>query len=137
MNGKSFATDFVSGDNCLDFEYSTWDSEFIHCIRNACGIHFFNCCDFNITYGSISAAAKHLYVSQSTISLRIQYLKTIENIQILTIASVDAVNNYTFVSFFQKYMEKNPDIRLDIRTYHSNEIYLNWGLDYQSWMLNS
>ena len=52
-------------------------------------------------------------------------MKTIENIQILTIASVDAVNNYTFVLFFQKYMEKNPDIRLDIRTYHSNEIYLN------------
>ena len=64
-------------------------------------------------------------------------MKTIENIQILTIASVDAVNNYTFVSFLQKYMEKNPDIRLDISTYHSNEIYLNWGLDYQSWMLNS
>ncbi len=120
-----------------------------------------------ITYGSISAAAKHLYVSQSTISSRIQqletelgvqllirqkghrsieltnygnafipiasqwaslwkdtqHLKMIENIQTLTIASVDAVNNYTFVSFFQKYMENNPDIRLNIRTHHSNEIY--------------
>ena len=63
-------------------------------------------------------------------------MKTIENIQILTIASVDAVNNYTFVSFLQIYGEESG-YPLDIRTYHSNEIYLNWGLDYQSWMLNS
>lgn len=99
----------------------------------------------SITYGSISAAAKHLYVSQSTISARIQqleaelgvqllirqkghrtieltnyghafipiasqwaslwkdtqHLKNRDNIQTLTVASVDAVNNYTFVSFFQ------------------------------------
>lgn len=120
-----------------------------------------------ITYGSITAAAKHLYVSQSTISSRIQqletelgvqllirqkghrtieltnygnafipiasqwaslwkdtqHLRTLDNIQTLTIASVDAVNNYTFVPFFKKYMEKNLNVRLNIRTHHSNEIY--------------
>lgn len=120
-----------------------------------------------VTYGSITAAAKYLYVSQSTISSRIQqleaelgvqllvrqkghrrieltnygnafipiasqwaalwkdtqHLKAIDNIRMLTIASVDAVNNYTFVPFFKRYMEKNPDIRLNIRTHHSNEIY--------------
>ncbi len=120
-----------------------------------------------ITYGSISAAAKYLYVSQSTISSRIQqletelgvqliirqkghrsieltnhgqafiplasqwaslwkdtqHLKNTDNIQTLTIASVDAVNNYTFVSFFLQYISNYPDIRLNIRTHHSNEIY--------------
>ena len=120
-----------------------------------------------ITYGSITAAAKHLYVSQSTISSRIQqleselgvqllirqkghrnieltnygnafipiasqwaslwkdtqHLKTLDNIQTLTIASIDAVNNYTFVPFFKRYMEKNLNVRLNIRTHHSNEIY--------------
>ncbi len=120
-----------------------------------------------ITYGSISAAAKYLYVSQSTISSRIQqletelgvqllirqkghrsveltnygnafipiagqwaslwkdtqHLKTLDNIQMLTIASVDAVNNYTFVRLFKKYMEKNANVRLNVRTHHSNEIY--------------
>ena len=120
-----------------------------------------------ITYGSITAAAKYLYVSQSTISSRIQqleaelgvqllirqkghrsieltnygnafipiasqwaalwkdtqHLKTIDNIQMLTIASVDAVNNYTLVPFFKRYMAMNTDVRLNIRTHHSNEIY--------------
>ncbi len=52
-----------------------------------------------------------------------QHLKNIDNIQTLTIASVDAVNNYTFVSFFSKYISCYPDIRLHIRTHHSNEIY--------------
>ncbi|WP_156439987.1 MULTISPECIES: LysR family transcriptional regulator [Gemella] len=120
-----------------------------------------------VTYGSISAAAKYLYVSQSTVSSRLQqlenelgvqllirnkghrrveltnyghsfipiasqwaslwkdtqHLKDIENIQTLTIASVDAVNNYTFVSFFKKFMSTHPNIRLNIRTHHSSEIY--------------
>lgn len=120
-----------------------------------------------ISYGSISAAAKYLYVSQSTISSRIQqlenelgvqllirqkghrnieltdyghafvplasqwaslwketqHLKTVDNIQTLTIASVDAVNNYTFVPFFSKFSDENSNIRLDIRTHHSSEIY--------------
>ncbi len=120
-----------------------------------------------ITYGSISAAAKYMYISQSTVSSRIQQLeselgvqllirnkghrnveltnygnsfiplasqwaslwkdtqdlKSTENIQNLTIASIDAVNNYTFVTFFQQYCSKHTNIRLDIRTHHSNEIY--------------
>lgn len=120
-----------------------------------------------ITYGSISAAAKYLYVSQSTISSRIQqletelgvqllirqkghrsieltnygysfipiasqwaslwkdtqHLKNVENVQTITVASVDAVNNYTFVSFFTKYIAECPNVRLSIRTHHSNEIY--------------
>ena len=120
-----------------------------------------------VTYGSISAAAKYLYVSQSTISSRIQqleselgvqllirqkghrsleltnyghafipiasqwaslwkdtqHLKSMNNIQTLTVASVDAVNNYTFVSFFLKYGKEHPNMRLNIRTHHSNEIY--------------
>ncbi len=120
-----------------------------------------------ITYGSISAAAKHLYVSQSTISSRIQqleteldvqllirqkghrsieltnyghafipiasqwaalwkdtrHLKSMDNIQTLTIACVDAVSSSTFSSFFLKYLTESPHIRLNIRTHHSNEIY--------------
>ncbi len=120
-----------------------------------------------ITYGGISAAAKYLYVSQSTISSRIQqletelgvqliirkrgqrnieltnygnafipiasrwaslwkdsqHLKTLDNIQTLTIASVDAVNNYTFVPFFKNYVSQNSHTRLNVRTHHSNEIY--------------
>ena len=36
-----------------------------------------------ITYGSISAAAKYLYVSQSTISARIQQLETELDVQLL------------------------------------------------------
>ena len=120
-----------------------------------------------ISYSSISAAAKYLYVSQSTVSTRIQQLeselgvpllirqkghrsieltnyghafipiasqwaslwkdtqnlKSTGNIPTLTIASIDAVNNYTLVSFFSKYCVKNTDIRLNIRTHHSNEIY--------------
>ncbi len=120
-----------------------------------------------ITYGNISEASKFLYVSQSTISSRIQQLenelgvkliirekghrkieltnygnafipiasqwaslwkeseniKSINDIKTLTIASIDAVNNYTFVSFFSQYINDFPNIRLDIKTFHSNEIY--------------
>lgn len=50
-------------------------------------------------------------------------LKGIDNIQNLTVASIDAVNNYTFVSFFKEYIANHSHIRLDIRTHHSNEIY--------------
>lgn len=120
-----------------------------------------------VTYGSISAAAKYMYISQSTVSSRIQQLenelgvqllirnkgqrsveltnygnsfiplasqwaslwkdtqdlKSIENIRNLTVASIDAVNNYTFVSFFKEYITTHSNVRLDIRTHHSNEIY--------------
>ena len=120
-----------------------------------------------ITYGTISSAAKHLFVSQSTVSSRIQLLeeelgvpllvrhrgqRTVDltsygtafipvasqwaslwkdtqqiklqgKILTLRIASVDAVNNYTFVSLFQSHIAKYPDIRLSVNTHHSNEIY--------------
>lgn len=120
-----------------------------------------------VAYGSISAAAKYLFVSQSTVSARIgqlenelgvtllirqkghrsveltnygtefiplasqwaslwkdtMQLKAGENIQTLTVASVDAVNNYTFVSFFGKFIAEHPNIRMNIRTHHSSEIY--------------
>lgn len=120
-----------------------------------------------VTYGNISAAAKYLYVSQSTVSSRMQMLeqelgvslfirekgrrqieltpygnsfipiasqwaslwketlnlKTLKNIQTITIASVDAVNNCTLASFFNDCIEMFPDIRLCIRTHHSDEIH--------------
>lgn len=120
-----------------------------------------------VSYGNISAAARYLYVSQSTVSARLagleeelgttlilrhkghrnieltgygtsfipiasqwaalwkdtQHLKNLANIQTIRIASIDAVNNYTLVSFFQKHIEEHPEIRLSIGTHHSNEIY--------------
>lgn len=120
-----------------------------------------------ISCGTISAAAQHLYVSQSTVSTRIQQLedelgvplilrqkghrtieltsygkafistagqwaslwkdtmqiKTAGAVQTLRIASVDAVNNYTLVPLFQKHIQIQPNIRLNISTHHSDEIY--------------
>ncbi|WP_306483692.1 LysR family transcriptional regulator [Anaerococcus sp.] len=117
--------------------------------------------------GNITSAAKKLYVSQSTVSSRIQQLeeeigahliirkkgqrnivvtpygssfisianrwlalqretKNLKNradIKTLNIASVDAVNNYTFVLLFQNHLDKFPNIRLCINTHHSGEIY--------------
>lgn len=52
-----------------------------------------------------------------------QNLKTLANINTLTVASVDAVNNYTFVPLFNSHVEKYPNIRLTIRTHHSDEIH--------------
>lgn len=120
-----------------------------------------------VTYGNITAAAKQLYISQSTVSSRIQLLeqelgvklfirekghrsitltnygnsfipvasqwaslwkktmnlKTLQNIQTLTIASIDAVNNCTLPSFFNECISRFPDIRLSIRIHHSDEIH--------------
>ncbi|MBP3869645.1 MAG: LysR family transcriptional regulator [Faecalicoccus sp.] len=120
-----------------------------------------------ITCKTISAAAQSLYVSQSTVSTRIQQLedelgvpliirqkghrtieltsygrafiptasqwaslwkdtmqiKTAGAVETLHIASVDAVNNYTLVPLFQKHIQTYPNIRLNISTHHSNEIY--------------
>lgn len=52
-----------------------------------------------------------------------QHLKSLANIQMLQIASIDAVNNYTLVSFFRQYVRNHPDVRLSINTHHSGEIY--------------
>ena len=50
-------------------------------------------------------------------------LKTLANINRLSIASVDAINNYTFVPLFNRHINAYPDIRLQIRTHHSDEIH--------------
>ena len=120
-----------------------------------------------VSYGNISSAADFLFVSQSTVSNRIQLLerelgiqlmirkkgyrnieltpygeafiplatkwvalwkdtqnlKTLANIQTLTIASVDAVNNYTLAPLFNQHMDRYPDVKLSINTHHSNEIH--------------
>lgn len=52
-----------------------------------------------------------------------QCLRTTANTQLLTITSVDAVNNYTFVPLFKKHIMRFPDIKLSINTFHSKEIY--------------
>lgn len=52
-----------------------------------------------------------------------QNLKTLANINTLTVASVDAVNNYTFVPLFNNHIDTYPNIRLTIRTHHSDEIH--------------
>jgi len=52
-----------------------------------------------------------------------QNLKTLANINTLTVASVDAVNNYTFVPLFNRHINQFPNIRLTIRTHHSDEIH--------------
>ena len=50
-------------------------------------------------------------------------LKTLASIHTLSIASVDAVNNYTFVPLFSRIIDTEPNIRLQIRTHHSDEIH--------------
>ena len=52
-----------------------------------------------------------------------QNLKTLANINTLTVASVDAVNNYTFVPLFNSHISNYPNIRLTIQTHHSDEIH--------------
>ncbi|MBR1408085.1 MAG: LysR family transcriptional regulator [Clostridia bacterium] len=120
-----------------------------------------------INTGSISAAAEALYVTQSTVSSRLQALekelgqpllirakgqhhigltaygkafiplagqwtalwkhtqnlKQTDNVANLTIASIDSVNNCTFVSFFNHLIDSRPLLRLHVHTFHSNEIH--------------
>ncbi|MBQ9686635.1 MAG: LysR family transcriptional regulator [Oscillospiraceae bacterium] len=120
-----------------------------------------------VTCGSITAAANELFVTQSTVSSRIQgleaelgapllirakghrnveltsygqafvpiasqwtslwkhtqKLKTAEDTQVLTIASIDSVNNYTLVRLFNQHIHRYPNIKLRIHTHHSNEIH--------------
>lgn len=129
-----------------------------------------------VSYGSITAAADSLFISQSTVSNRIQLLereldtkllirnkghrnieltpygeaflpiaiqwvalwkdtqnlKKLVTIQTLKIASVDAVNNYTFSPLFNQHIDQYPDIKLSINTHHSNEIHTlieNYSID--------
>jgi len=41
----------------------------------------------------------------------------------IVIGSVDAVNNYTFLRLYQDHMEKHPEVRLSVNTFHSKEIH--------------
>jgi len=50
-------------------------------------------------------------------------LKKLCNTDVLTIAGVDSVNNYTLVHFLKKYVNTNKQIQLNIKTFHSDEIY--------------
>ena len=50
-------------------------------------------------------------------------LRTLADIHTLTVASVDAINNYTFVPLFRDHIARYPNIRLHIRTHHSDEIH--------------
>ncbi len=59
----------------------------------------------------------------SSIFLDSRNLRTLANIHTLTVAGVDAVNNCTFVPLFNHHIERHPDIRLQIRTHHSDEIH--------------
>lgn len=119
-----------------------------------------------VSNGTISAAAQALYVSQSTVSSRIQLLeqelgiplllrqkghRTIEltsygrefvpianqwaslwkdtqslkqkaDLQTLRIGAVDAINNYTMLPLYRQHIERYPNLRLSIHTFHSTEI---------------
>ncbi len=120
-----------------------------------------------VTHGTISAAAEVLFVSQSTVSGRIQQLETelgiplfirekghrnveltsygrsfvpiagmwtqlfeatmnlkeVPDVQHLNIASIDSVNNCTFVPLFNRLIRNYPQLKLHILTHHSNEIH--------------
>ncbi len=41
----------------------------------------------------------------------------------LTVASIDSVNNCTFVPFFNQFTDTHTQIKLSIQTFHSNEIH--------------
>ena len=71
-------------------------------------------------YGSAFIAVSSQWAS---IWQDLQRIQTLANINTLTVASVDAVNNCTFVPLFSRHIEKFPNIRLTIRTHHSDEIH--------------
>jgi len=52
-----------------------------------------------------------------------QNLKTLTDIQPLTIASIDSVNNCTLVPLFNHLVNTYPSLKLSIHTHHSNEIH--------------
>lgn len=41
----------------------------------------------------------------------------------ISIGAVDLINTFTFKEFYKEFMKKHPQIRLDIHTHHSKEIY--------------
>lgn len=120
-----------------------------------------------VNTGSITSAARLLYITQSTVSTRIQQLeeelgmqlflrqrgkrhveltphgqafvpmaerwsalwndtlalKARGKIQVLTVASVDVVNLFALAPLFNQQIAWHPELRLDIRTHHSDEIH--------------
>lgn len=52
-----------------------------------------------------------------------QLLKNTKNFKVLTVGSVDIINNSVFVPLYQQHLSDNPSVRLDIRTHHSSELY--------------
>jgi len=52
-----------------------------------------------------------------------QKLKDFTNTTLLTIASIDSVNNHTMVGLFNDHIWRYPNIKLQILTFHSNEIH--------------
>lgn len=50
-------------------------------------------------------------------------LKKLCNTEVITIAGVDSVNNYTLVPFLKNFVNTNDQIQLNIKTFHSDEIY--------------
>lgn len=49
--------------------------------------------------------------------------KALSKKQFLSIAAVDAVNNYTFVDLYKRYITQRPDTKLSLMTFHSGEIH--------------
>lgn len=41
----------------------------------------------------------------------------------LSIGGTDLINTYTFVPLYQEYLSRNPETQLEIRTYHTSELY--------------
>lgn len=118
-------------------------------------------------YRNITAAAQKLYVSQSTVSHRLQLLEEETGLQLfvrhkghrmvdmtaegdgfvpiahrwmslfrdteqmreqasrasLSLGCVDLINSCTFVPLYRELLKEKPQLRLNIRTYHSGEIY--------------
>ncbi len=52
-----------------------------------------------------------------------QKLKDSANSTLLTIASIDSVNNHTMVNLFNDHIKRYPNIKLQIQTFHSSEIH--------------
>lgn len=50
-------------------------------------------------------------------------LKTQPDTDILRIGSVDAINNFTFVPFYQNFITSHEHLKLQINTFHSTEIH--------------
>lgn len=71
-------------------------------------------------YGQYFEKIAHQMIVLEEDSLK---LKNLLSFQELNIASVDLVNNYTFVYLYQTFTAQHPNIKLNIQTFHSNEIH--------------